>query len=234
LVVNLHLLERYAMRTQEARFVAAAVLGLLGPLGGAGSASAANFVDAQGRQWLPLTTLTNQSWAEIDSVCPSYSEGPGACTGSLAGVDLTGWTWASRPEVVGLIGQFMAAAGDSTSPSAIIGPHGYGTNAHTWAASITQAMGITAPALGNRTFGFTSGGPGFGGDAGNFAWVCHDGLCGLTSYAAAGETYGGKSTNYGGWFYQAAAVPEPSGIVLMLAGATLLATLRRRPTQRRA
>ena len=128
-------------------------------------------VDSLGREWLPLTTLTDSSWAQIDGVCQSAAEAPGACSGVLGSVDLTGWTWASRAEVVSLIGEFMGAAGDNTPPANITGGSGYGTHSASWAQAITAAMGVTATPLGSYSFGFTNGGPG------NFAWVCHGGPC---------------------------------------------------------
>ncbi len=206
------------------RFWSAAAAGLVFAVG---PVSAANHVDALGRQWLPLTAVRDYSWAEIDGICQSASEAPGACVGSLGSVNLTGWTWASRAEVVALIGEFMTAAGDPAPPSTVTTPgQGYGTNAYAWAPAITAAMGITAAPLGSYTYGFTNGAPG------NFAWVCHGSPCGWTSYAAANESYGGKSIYYGGWFHQAAPVPEPSSVVLMSAGAALLLGVQRRRAMR--
>lgn len=193
--------------------------------GGAGPAMAANHVDALGREWAPLTTLTHQSWDQIDSRCQNTTEAQGACQGVLGGVDLTGWTWASRAEVVTFIGEFMAAAGDATPPSTMTGPHGYGTQNDAWAAPAIAAMGTTAPAIGAHTFGFTS-------ENYCFAWLCTGTPCGRVSYAAAGEQYGGSSEFYGAWFYRMAPVPEPSSVALMLAGAAGLVGVRRLRTRR--
>lgn len=188
----------------------------------AGPATAANHVDSLNQEWLPLSTLTNYSWADIDGVCQSVGEAPGPCNGSLGGVDLTGWTWASRTEVVALIGEFMATAGDNTPPATIMGPNGYGTMSYSWAQALMAVMGTTAPALGAYTFGFTNGG---GGD---YAWLCNAGPCVWESYAAASEAYGGQSEYYGAWFHRAAPVPEPASIALLLTGGALLAGLHRR------
>lgn len=206
--------------------VAAALTGL------AGSASA-GYVDSLSREWLPLTTVTGYSWDQIDAVCQNNAEAAGACGGSLGSVDLTGWTWASRDDVLALMGEFMVAAGDSTPVSAIASTHGYGTSVYRWAEAITAAMDITAPGLDSRTFGFTSTNY-------YYAWVCHGGPCGWQSYAAASERYGGASDFFGGWFYRASGttghVPEPSSTALLLAAgaAVLLNRLSRRRVARRA
>lgn len=197
-------------------------------MGFAGTALAANHVDAQNHEWLPLTVVTNFSWAQIDAVCQNELEAPGACNGSLGSLDLTDWTWASRAESVALIGEFMLAAGDTTDPAVIRGPNGYGTAAFNWAQSFTSAMGVTYPFLSPNgaqneyTYGFTNGG---GGD---YSWLCRGQSCVWTSYAAASERYGGNSELWGAWFYRVAPVPEPASVALLLTGAGLLLGLQRR------
>lgn len=192
----------------------------------ASPAMAANHVDSNGNEWLPLTTLTNYTWAEIDAVCQSTLEAPGPCSGMLGSFDLTGWTWASRTEVVALIGEFMVAAGDNTPPATITGPNGYGVMGYSWASAAIAAMGTTATPLGAYTFGFTNGGPG------DFSWLCAGGQCVWDSYAASSERYSGRSEFYGAWLYRAAPVPEPSSVALMLAGVAALAGLQRRRSRR--
>lgn len=194
-----------------------------------GNVSAANHVDSLNQEWLPLTTVTNFSWAEIDGVCQSLFETPGACNGSLGGTDLTGWTWASRVEVNTLIGEFMVAAGDLTPPINISSGGGYGTMGFNWGQAVIAAMGTTAPSVGNYTLGFTNGGRTGPGD---YSWLCAGGPCVWDSYAAANDRFGGKSEFWGGWFYRAAVVPEPSSMALMLAGAALLVGLQRRRGKR--
>lgn len=49
-----------------------------------------------GREWRQLTETTNFTWNEVATVCPA--EG-GACSGSLGGVNFTGWIWATALEV---------------------------------------------------------------------------------------------------------------------------------------
>lgn len=93
-------------------------------------------------EWLPLTAVTNFSWAEIDAVCQSAAEAAGPCSGNLGAVDLTGWTWASRPEVVALIGEFMVAAGDNTATVNITGSGGYGTMSSRWAQNVINVVGV--------------------------------------------------------------------------------------------
>ena len=184
-------------------------------------------------EWLPLTAVTNFSWAEIDAVCQSAAEAAGPCSGNLGAVDLTGWTWASRPEVVALIGEFMVAAGDNTATVNITGSGGYGTMSYSWAQNVINVVGVTLPnyngnGLNSYTFGFSNAAPG------NFNWLCTGPSCVWTSYAAANENYGGRSDAYGIWLYRAAApVPEPASLALMLAGGTLLLGMKRRAARRK-
>jgi hypothetical protein len=67
-------------------------------LGWAGSTSAALLppVTVNGQQWLQPVDFVDHSWNDIASVCDA---GTGACSGSLGGYSLTGWSWAGIPEL---------------------------------------------------------------------------------------------------------------------------------------
>ena len=49
-------------------------------------------VRANGKEWIQPAIFANISWESINDVCPATT---GICDGSLAGINMTGWTWAS-------------------------------------------------------------------------------------------------------------------------------------------
>ncbi len=55
-----------------------------------------------GKEWYQPDLFLNLSWSEIDSVCPN-----GACNGTLNGIDLTGWNWASIDDVNALFNYYI-------------------------------------------------------------------------------------------------------------------------------
>lgn len=54
-----------------------------------------------GREWLQPVDFTGLSWNDINAVCPG-----GACSGTLSGIDLTGYTWASTADVSALMASY--------------------------------------------------------------------------------------------------------------------------------
>ncbi len=73
------------------------VIALLGSLGAVAVPSASAAPTENGREWRELYTTTGLSWSQVASVCPT--DGVTACSGSVGGRDLTGWTWATAPQV---------------------------------------------------------------------------------------------------------------------------------------
>lgn len=54
--------------------------------------------------WAQVSLFEGVTWHAANDVCP----GPdGVCTGSLAGIDVTGWTWANGGEVASLLNDFL-------------------------------------------------------------------------------------------------------------------------------
>ena len=66
---------------------------------GAPTSTAAPTVD--GREWRELFETTGLSWSEVASVCPT--DGATACSGTVRGRNLTGWTWATAGQVRDLL-----------------------------------------------------------------------------------------------------------------------------------
>lgn len=45
-----------------------------------------------GKEWLQPIAFVGLSWDEVSAVCPACS---GLCSGTLGGIDVTGYTWGS-------------------------------------------------------------------------------------------------------------------------------------------
>ena len=73
------------------------VIALLGSLGAFAAPTAGAAPTENGREWREVAATTGLSWSEVASVCPT--DGVTACSGSVGGRDLTGWTRASAPQV---------------------------------------------------------------------------------------------------------------------------------------
>lgn len=59
-------------------------------------ARAQNYDDGNGKEWLQINRFLNTSWNQIAAKCPTDGT---PCTGIIAGVDVTGWVWASQDDV---------------------------------------------------------------------------------------------------------------------------------------
>lgn len=68
------------------------------------------YIDAQGREWRQMPGTTNSTWDQIDAVCPNDGFTP--CAGSVGGVDLTGYVWATRTQVLELLSEFLPDIAD--------------------------------------------------------------------------------------------------------------------------
>lgn len=62
------------------------------------------FDDGHGKEWRQVTDTQGISWSDIASACPL--NGISACNGSVDGVNLTGWTFASAQQVGDLFSYF--------------------------------------------------------------------------------------------------------------------------------
>jgi Ca2+-binding RTX toxin-like protein len=69
---------------------------------------------AAGREWRELNVTVGLSRAQIASVCPTNGATP--CSGTVGGVNLTGWVWATSGQVRGLLDDYAPALATATPP----------------------------------------------------------------------------------------------------------------------
>jgi len=81
--------------------------------GTTGMVEAANFNDGNGKEWRQLPGTVGLSWNQVAQACPQ--DGATSCVGSVAGVNLNDWIWATDAQVVQLFGLFEPAI--LTSPT---------------------------------------------------------------------------------------------------------------------
>jgi hypothetical protein len=79
---------------------------------GAATSSAAPTVD--GREWRELYQTTGLSWSQVASVCPT--DGATPCSGTVAGQNLTGWTWATAGQVRDLLDDYAPGLATADPP----------------------------------------------------------------------------------------------------------------------
>jgi hypothetical protein len=98
------------------RFLSLSVTALLAATAGTGAH--AGFVDAQGREWLQVKAFKGVAWATVDAACPN--DGVTPCTGTVMGVNLDGYVWATKEQVQELFAEFapeMASAESLGGPA---------------------------------------------------------------------------------------------------------------------
>ncbi len=71
--------------------------------------------DGHGKEWLQLTDSSGLSWNDVDSVCAN--DGATACTGSVGGVDISGWVWADNAQVATLFSYFLPTGEPQFDPA---------------------------------------------------------------------------------------------------------------------
>ena len=67
-------------------------------------AQSATFNDGHGKEWLQLPATGGFSWNATAQVCPQ--DGTSPCTGSLAGLNVNKWVWATDAQVLQLFSYF--------------------------------------------------------------------------------------------------------------------------------
>lgn len=102
-----------ASRRRAARIAAVAVLGAL-CIGAPGMARSSAAPTAAGREWRELTATIGLSRAQLASVCPTNGVTP--CSGTVGGVNLTGWVWATSGQVRGLLDDYAPALATASPP----------------------------------------------------------------------------------------------------------------------
>ena len=73
----------------------------MGGLGSVGAPTSRAAPTVDGREWRELFETTGLSWSQVASVCPT--DGATACSGTVGGRNLTGWTWATAGQVRDLL-----------------------------------------------------------------------------------------------------------------------------------
>ena len=119
-----------------------------------------NYVSVGDQQWAQPDDFINFSWWSIAAACPA-----GACSGTLAGLDMDGWTFASVDAVNGLFNTYIAAAGATAGGYPLDGPGTASEQDSTWASQFLadftptdtflltqQVIGLTATSVNADPF----------------------------------------------------------------------------------
>jgi hypothetical protein len=183
------------------------------------SAAHALPVIINGKEWLQLNEFPGAvSWNDIGGTCDAIT---GTCTGSLSGMDVTGYTWASLDEVYGLFNEIVGSQVLGPPPdTAEIFPRGTWYSLFTAAGfETTQYGGITGTdwIIGvSRTL---NPAPGFFGDE---AWAVAAGTS-----IPGGDTISSFGTptdqpRYSPWIFRTVSVPSPATAALLALGLAVL------------
>jgi len=83
-----------------------AICALVVIAGTTGMVEAANFNDGNGKEWRQPGNV-GLSWSQVAQACPQ--DGATSCVGSVAGVNLNDWVWATDAQVLQLFSIFEPA-----------------------------------------------------------------------------------------------------------------------------
>jgi Ca2+-binding RTX toxin-like protein len=75
-----------------------------------------------GKEWNQLYPTVGLTWAQVASVCPP--DGATPCDGTVGGNDLSGWVWATAPQVLELM-ELYAPGISAATPPAFSGPDAF-------------------------------------------------------------------------------------------------------------
>lgn len=123
------------------------------------------YVDTQGREWREVVGTTGRTWLQFEAVCPT--DGITPCEGTLGGLDVTGWVWATDAQVTSLLAEFVP---EIVNQPSLGGP-----------TYVLPAMGFTGIFDPTYEFYTTFGGYNF---VGGWTATEEDGLGGVAAVAA--------------------------------------------------
>ena len=175
------------------------------------------------REWQKPRDFRNVSWDSITTVCDPDD---GMCNGSIAGIDLTGWIFASFDDVTDLF--------SSLTPFDVeIGI--YYEAFSDWGPEIMSLFGPTSSVFNEpryiigvtRTFDFNSFGFRFarGGDVFDYGFDTDSRRDFVRTDLWYATAFG--RNDIGAWFYRPVAVPEPGTFTILLLGLGSLLLARR-------
>jgi hypothetical protein len=189
------------------------------------STSQASYVDVSThRAWRQLTDTVSLTWNQVATVC---SSGTGFCNGIVAGIDFTGWTWASTDDVLGLFAGLGVPAGYEV----------FDTSGNSWIRNMVDVDGAIGPDTG--AFYATAANSVIMGwdrnDTGSNPWAYASYVSDNGSVAHA-RIFGDNpktsaSSSLGVWLFAdapATRIAEPASTMLFAIACAALALVRRR------
>ena len=179
------------------------------------------YTDSSGNSWAQLSSTLNLTWLEIAAVCPQ--DGSSSCNGSLNGMDVTGWIWATNLQVNSLVREITGLTSELDPldfTSGISDLDRYLELDSAWAPNFLSIFDATLTfANGEDVIGWTSSA------AGQFAttYRVRDGFAmGISDRADVFfRLTSDRISLHGAWLYQAE-IPEPATALLLAGGLPVL------------